>query len=292
MLRSYRPCPIKRARRTGADMTALRNTIIAVIEDDPPMTVRQVFYQLVSRGVIEKSEAQYKDTVIRLMSEMRFSGRLPWENVIDESRRVRVTRTYDDVIDAVEHTAKFYRRSALAQCNDYLEIWCEKDALSGSLWDVTFDYDVPLMVSHGMSSITFLHGTALEIQKAAQHGKRSFIYQFGDHDPSGVAIQRSMERRLKQMCEQLDCAPPVVKRAALTEAQIKKYKLPTRPTKRDGNSHANSFVGRSVELDALPPRVLRNMVRKVIEKHISNHELVALRAAEDSERKLLEMWRP
>ena len=81
-----------------------------------------------------------------------------------------------------------------------------------------------------------------------------------------------------------------VKRVALTEAQIRRYRLPTRPTKRDGNKHAADFEGDSVELDALPPRVLRDMVRKVIERHISPEQTDALRAAEDSEREMLRMW--
>ncbi len=216
-------------------MTVIRGTILAVIKEDPPMTVRQVFYQLVSRGVIEKSEAQYHGTVIRLMTDMRMSGDLPWDWVVDESRRVRNTRTFDNITDAAVYTAKFYRRSALAQSDDYLEIWCEKDALAGSLWDVTSDYDVPLMVSRGMPSLTFLYGSAQEIQRAAQHGKRSYIYQFGDHDPSGVLIPQTIQRRLKEMCHSLGCPPAIVKRVALTEAQIKRYKLPTRPTKLKGN---------------------------------------------------------
>ena len=83
-----------------------------------------------------------------------------------------------------------------------------------------------------------------------------------------------------------------VKRIALTEKQIKKHRLPTRPTKRNGNSHAVGFVGRSVELDALPPRVLRDLIRKVVERHISPAQTLALRVAEDSERKLLLAWRP
>jgi hypothetical protein len=66
--------------------------------------------------------------------------------------------------------------------------------------------------------------------------------------------------------------------------------LPTRPTKRDGNTHAQTFEGDSVELDALPPRVLRSMVRKVIEQHVSPVATEALRAAEESERQVLEMW--
>jgi hypothetical protein len=173
-----------------------------------------------------------------------------------------------------------------------LEIWCEKDALAGALWDVTSDYDVPLMVSRGMPSLTFLHASAQAICTAHGNGKQSFIYQFGDHDPSGVWIPKTIERRLFEMCLNLRCMPPRVKRIALTEAQIKRYRLPTRPTKRNGNSHAAGFVGRSVELDALPPRVLRDLARQTIEHHVSPTETLALREAEDSERELLLAWRP
>lgn len=280
----------RRPRRTKADVAAIRGAIVEVVADDPPMTVRQVFYQLVTRGVIEKSEIEYHRTVIRLMTEMRLAGDLPYDWIIDESRRVRVTRTYDSVADAIEQTARFYRRSALAQSSDYLEVWLEKDALAGVLWDVTSDYDVPLMVSRGMPSLTFLHGSAQAIQRAAEEGKQAFIYQFGDHDPSGVLIPRSIERRLAEMCERLECPPPHVERVALTAAQIKQHGLPTRPTKRVGNRHAKGFAGRSVELDALPPRILRDMVRRVIEQHISAAETEALRAVEDSERELLRAW--
>jgi hypothetical protein len=289
---TYRACSTSRSRRTKADINAIRTAIRDVIEDDPPMTVRQVFYQLVARGVIEKTEEQYQGTVIRLMTEMRLDGSLPYSWVVDESRRVRITETYDSIQDALEQTAQFYRRSALAQAPDYIEIWCEKDALAGVLWDVTSDYDVPLMVSRGMPSLTFLHASAQAIRNAAERDKKTFIYQFGDHDPSGVLIPKTIERRLDEMCERLDCPPPKVKRIALTEKQIKKHRLPTRPTKRNGNPHAAGFVGRSVELDALPPRVLRDLVRKVIERHISPAQTLALRVAEDSERKLLLAWRP
>jgi hypothetical protein len=284
---TYQACSTKRARRTKADIAAIRDAIIEVIEDDPPMTVRQVFYQLVARGVIEKTEEQYQGTVIRLMSEMRLDGSLPYDWVVDESRRVRITQTYHSIQHALEETAKFYRRSALEQSADYIEIWCEKDALAGVMWDVTSDYDVPLMVSRGMPSLTFLHGSALAIKNAAERGKRSYIYQFGDHDPSGVLIPKTIERRLDEMCEHFDCPAPTVKRVALTEKQIKRYRLPTRPTKLDGNRHAAGFVGRSVELDALPPHVLRNLVRETIERHISSAATAALRIAEDSERELL-----
>lgn len=287
---SYQACPIKRARRSKADIEDIKQTILDVVGDDPPMTVRQVFYQLVSRDVIEKTEKEYQGTVIRLMTDMRIAGELPFSWVIDESRRRRITETYDSVTEALEATAKFYRRNALREAEDYIEIWCEKDALSGVLWEVTSDYDVPLMVSRGMPSLTFLHGTAQEIYRAAEQGKDTFIYQFGDWDPSGVLIPQSIERRLNEMCERLDCPAPYVERVALTDQHIAEYSLPTRPTKRDGNRHANGFEGDSVELDALPPHILRDMVREVIERHISPKMLNTLRVAEASERELLTAW--
>jgi hypothetical protein len=287
----YEACPTSRRRRTSADMDAIRAAIIDVLKNDHPMTVRQVFYQLVVRGAIEKTEEQYQGTVIRLMTQMRIDGSLPYSWVVDESRRVRITETFNNIEEALERTAKFYRRSALAQSTDYLEIWVEKDALSGVIWDPASEYDVPLMVSRGMPSITFLHGTAQAIRRAHLRGKQTYIYQFGDHDPSGVLIPQTIERRLHQMCEtQLGVPGPIVERVALTEEQIEEYNLPTRPTKRDGNRHARDFEGDSVELDALPPRELRQMVTDVIERHISAAETEILRATEDSEREQLRIF--
>jgi hypothetical protein len=90
--------------------------------------------------------------------------------------------------------------------------------------------------------------------------------QFGDHDSSGVWIPKTMED------------------------QIANFNLPTRPTKREDNRHAKHIEGDSVELDALPPRVLRELVTERIDQHISTEELEILRTAEDSERELLERW--
>jgi hypothetical protein len=256
------------------------------------MTVRQVFYQLVARGVIEKTEEEYHQTVIRLMTDMRLDGSLSFDSVVDETRRIRITQTYENLADAVEQTAKSYRRSALAQSDHYVEIWLEKDALAGVLWDVTSEYDVPLMVSRGMPSLTFLHDSAQAIYRAAEQNKPTFIYQFGDHDPSGVLIPQTIKRRLEELCQKLPCPPPSVVRVALTEDLIHRYRLPTRPTKRNGNNHAHNFTGDSVELDALSPRALREMVTAVIEQHVSAAKTALLRIAEDSERELLRAWHP
>ena len=105
-----------------------------------------------------------------------------------------------------------------------------------------------------------------------------------------MLIPQTIERRLHELCEKFDCPPPIIERVALTEEQIAEFDLPTRPTKREGNRHAKHFDGDSVELDALPPDELRALVCACIEQHVSADALAVLRAAEESERELLEAW--
>ncbi len=277
-------------RRTKADIAALRDAIFAIVKADHPMTVRQVFYQLVVRGAIEKTEVDYGNGCIRPLVNMRLDGTIPFHWIVDETRRTRQTRTFDNIADALADTAKFYRRSALRESDAYVEIWSEKEALSGIIWDVASQYDVPVVVSKGVPSLTQLYGSFENIRAADDAGKDSFLYQFGDHDPSGTWIPKIMERRLGEFCDEHDCALPIIERVALTPEQIRRYDLPTRPIKRKGNQHAKAFSGRSTELDALPNAVLRRLVRAVIERHISPAQLDALRVAEDSERATLEKF--
>lgn len=285
---TYQACPIKRARRTKAAIGDLKTIVYDIIAADHPMTVRQVFYQLVNRNVIEKSELEYQGTVVRLLTSMRVAGELPFSWIVDHTRRRQVTATYSSMAAAVEDTATFYRKSALRESPAYIEVWVEKDALSGIMWDATSAYDVPLLSSKGMPSLTFLHSTAVQIRHEWETRQRpSYIYQFGDHDPTGALIPRTIEARLREFCPGIDFT---VERVSLTEQQIIEHRLPTRPTKRVGNHHAHGFEGESVELDALPPRVLKGMVRDAIERHITPATLNALRVAERSERELLRAW--
>jgi hypothetical protein len=284
----YGACSTK--RRTKSEIEAIRTTIHAVLKADHPQTVRQVFYRLVARGVIEKSEKEYQGTVIRLLSEMRLADKIDWDWIIDETRKGKVTQTFDNVTDALRDTAKFYRRSALRESDVYIEVWSEKEALAGIIYEAASEYDIPVEVSKGMPSLTQIYGTACSVINAARAGKQSYIYQFGDHDPTGCLIPKSIESRLQQFCRKYNCEFPVVERIALTKEQIRRYRLPTRPTKREGNPHARDFEGRSVELDALPSRILRQLVTDCIERHITPDQLSILRTAEESERDVIEQF--
>jgi hypothetical protein len=269
-----------RKRRTKADIERLKRTIYATVEADQPMTVRQVFYRLVSTGVIAKTEGEYKNTVGRLLVAMRREGDIPFAWVADNTRWMRKPRTYSSLEEALQSAARTYRRALWDDQDVYVEVWTEKDALAGVLLEETRQWDVPLMVSRGFSSISYLYEAAATIR---DQGKPAHLYYFGDHDPSGVHIDRVIEARLREFAPDAEIH---FQRVAVRPEQIREWGLPTRPTKKT-DSRSKTFQGESVEVDAIPPRRLREIVRGCIEQHIDTTKLATLRVAEQSEREIL-----
>jgi len=270
----------KRPRRSKADIGAIRSAIYSTLEADHPATVRQVFYRLVSGGVIEKSEREYQGTVVRLLTRMRLADEVPFDWITDETRWMRKPRTHSGLKELLAETAQLYRRDLWRNSDCYVEVWLEKDALAGVVYETTSEFDVPLMVSRGFSSLTYVHSAASDLR---ERGVPAWIYQLGDHDPSGVDAARQVQRRLCQFAPEVEIH---FERLAVTPAQIKKWKLPTRPTKKS-DSRARTFKGRSVEVDAIEPRRLGALVRDAIERHVDPGMLNILRTVEADEREKL-----
>ena len=158
---TYGARPISRkGRRSKVEIEFIKTAIARVLSDENPMTVRQVFYRLVSLGVIEKTENEYKSTVCRLLTDMRRGGDVPYRWIADNTRWMRKPATYSNLEQAIQETAQFYRRRLWDDQEVYVEIWLEKDALSGVLYPITAKYDVPLMVTRGYPSLSFLHSAA------------------------------------------------------------------------------------------------------------------------------------
>jgi hypothetical protein len=239
------------------------------------MTVRGVFYRLVGEGLIAKTDNEY-DNIGRYLTKLRRAGEIPYRWISDSTRWMRKPRTYDSLADALRITAETYRRALWTNQDAYVEIWCEKDTLAGILVQETDPYDVPLMVSRGFSSITYLYEAAQNIR---EQGKPAFVYLLTDHDPSGLTAAKKIAEGLTEFASGFNIT---FKRIAVTERQIADWHVPTRPTK--ASSHSNGFVGESVELDAIPPRVLRQLVRGAIERHVDQFALKQTKELERLER--------
>lgn len=261
-------------------MEAIRSGLYDILADQHPATVRGTFYQAVGRGLVGKTEAEYKTTVGRLLTEMRRSGRLPYGWLADNTRWMRKPQTYTSLQDMLELTAQTYRRALWGSQDAYVEVWLEKDALAGVLYEVTQEWDVPLMVTRGYPSVTFVHEAAEEI---AHQGKPVFIYYLGDRDPSGVDIPRFVEEELRRLAPDAEIHFECI---AVTTTQMVELNLPTRPTKRS-DSRSKGFEGESVEVDAIPAPVLRRLVSDHIEAHIDRGALDRLLGIEEAEAQTL-----
>jgi hypothetical protein len=276
----YAASHLKRKRATKDEIEQRRARLLEIVAEMAPMTVRQVFYQAEVQGLVEKSETGY-DKVQRDLVHLRRAGRLAYDSIVDNTRWQRKPRTFDGIEDALQDTARLYRKNLWIDAACYCEVWIEKDALAGVLCDVTEKYDVPLMTARGFSSLSFLQSAADYI---ASISKPAYIYHFGDSDPSGACAAEKIEQGLRELAPEAEIHFECV---AVTVEQIEKWNLPTRPTKTS-DSRAKTFNrDTSVELDAIPPSKLRDLCESVINRHLPQDKLRRLQWVEQQERSLI-----
>ena len=152
--------------------------------------------------------------------------------------------------------------------------------MSGVIYPVTDMYDVPLMVARGYASLSFLYSAAEHIGSL---NVPTYIYHLGDFDPSGVNAGEKIEETLLELAPDADIT---FQRIGVTPEQIQNWSLPSRPTKTS-DSRSKGFGDVSVELDAIPPDELRDLVKGFIERHLPQRQFEILMVAEESERDLL-----
>jgi hypothetical protein len=258
----------------------LEAAVEVVTESESAMTVRQVYYQLVSRQVIQNNRSQYQ-AVSNLLVQARKDGTIPWEWIEDRLRRPRGVSMWDGLPDFADAAQSAYRRDVWATQPHYLEVWLEKDALSGIFEDVVHAYGVTLNVGRGYDGWDSIHNAAFRFDD----GDGATILYFGDFDPSGEDMVRSLQERL----EHFGCRPAVVK-CALTFDDVQRYHLPPDFTKSTDSRRA-AFVAKygdvSVELDALPADVLRARLVEEVEARVDLDALDEVRATEAREREQL-----
>lgn len=276
----YQTSPVKaRARRTRAETAALRETIVAVLAAEHPMTVRQVYYQLVARQAIANNRGQYQ-AVSTLLVDMRKSEEVPWDWIEDRNRRPRHVAMWGSVEEIAEAALRGYRRDVWADQPRYLEVWLEKDALSGIFEEELEPYGVTLNVGRGFDGWDSIKNAADRYAAWAEEG--ATILYFGDFDPSGEDMVRSLGERLGFFGP----APAIVK-CALTLADVRRYNLPTDFTKQSDSRRAG-FVAKygdvSVELDALPTAVLRARLVELVEGQLDLDALAETRREEEADR--------
>jgi hypothetical protein len=233
-----------------------------------PLTLRQVFYQLVNVGM-ENSKSKYTD-LSQLVKFMRLDNYLSWKVIQDESRTLIEKRGFTDAGEFVQQEMECfldgYTRCLVSDQEKYVEVWCEKHTLRKIIERAAWPYCVRCVFSIGFQSTTFLHEYRVRANKAIELEQIPVILYLGDFDPSGLCMLDAIEQSLKW---EMDLPEIEVKRIGLNWDQVEEYNLPANFTAiKKGDTRAKKFREQygdhGVELDALHPETLKKIVEHSI----------------------------
>lgn len=280
---AYQARRIKRARRTGAQIEQLEGQIYDVLSEDHPQSVRHVFYRMTDPRLpepVEKSGRGYAQVQDRV-TKMRRAGSIPYGWITDATRRGYHTTPYTSGAEAIRAWAAHFRADLWANAGCYVEVWCESRSIAGIIQRTCEELAVSLYPAGGFTSLTLAHSAAEYINHATASGAiPADVIYIGDYDPAGIIIDRKIEEELRtHLAEDVDLR---FRRIAITPEQIAAMDLPTKPRK-PGERRA-PHVASTVEAEAMPARVMRDLLRSEIEAFLPAGALRAARAAEESER--------
>lgn len=267
----------RRQRATQKEMQQRAIFLVWYASRHGPVTVRQLFYQAVVAGVIEKTASGYMK-IQRQVLELRRMGLLKYEMIADATRWMRKPDSFGSIEEALHNTALLYRKALWKNTPEVVEVWCEKDALAGVIYEITEMFDVPLMVARGFSSETFCYEAIAQLKDTRPY----HVYYLGDFDLSGIDAAKALHEKLYRFAEPKGIEVHFTQ-IAVTIDQIVELELPTREPKPD-KRWDYSFA---CDLDAMPPDEIRSLVQSAIECHLSEEDLRIEKIAEESERQLL-----
>ncbi len=182
--------------RANIERLGIINKIIATYQAQGyRLTLRQLYYQLVSSDIIANKLAEYSK-LSNLLKEGRMAGIVDWDAIEDRLRRPDRPACWDGPADIMEQVIKQYRRDRMEGQAIYVEVWVEKDALSGVLKRVTEKYGIPIIVNRGYSSATAMYDAHNRFVSAGKQGQESKVIYIGDFDPSGQDMIRDITGRL------------------------------------------------------------------------------------------------
>lgn len=222
------------------------------------LSVRQLYYQFVARGLLENTNLNYKN-LIKIVSKARLSGRLSWSHIEDRSRSKRLHRHFKSPAECLRAAVEEYRIDKWFNQAHHVEVWVEKEALIDVVGKVCSALDVTHFACKGYGSQSELYAAGKRLEAKKAEGKHPVILHLGDHDPSGMDMTDDIENRLSLFARhRVD-----VRRLALNMDQVEQYAPPPNPTKTTDartKQYTQRFGSSCWELDALEPSVIGDLI--------------------------------
>ncbi|MEV4212648.1 hypothetical protein [Micromonospora sp. NPDC049662] len=160
------------------------------------LTLRQLYYQFVARGLLNNEQREYK-RLGDILNDARMAGQMDWDYLVDRTRNLVALPHWDNPVDIVEAGARSYRTDRWAQQPCRMEVWIEKDAGIGVIEGVCHRNDVPYFSCRGYTSVSEIWAGAQRIRRHLEAGQDVVVLHIGDHDPSGLDMSRDVEERLR-----------------------------------------------------------------------------------------------
>lgn len=265
-------------------------------EDGYVLTLRQLYYQLVTRDVIPNKQSEYSK-LSTLLKEGRMAGIVDWGAIEDRLRKPSKPSSFDSPEAILDAAIEQYALPRQEGQNTYVEVWVEKDALSGVLKRVTEKYHVPILVNRGYSSASAMFDSYQRFKIAYGNNQTIKILYLGDYDPSGIDMIRDIRDRIIEFAmgefdwddkaDSMEYFGFTVTPIALTREQINQYNPPPNPAKIT-DPRAKDFIKKhgktSWEVDALRPEVLNQLLEDAIKENIDEDVFDDIVGREESDK--------
>jgi len=283
--------PIKFQKKNIQLLNTIKE-ILKNLEDFLPLTVRQLFYQIISlpNSPLENSRRDY-GRICRLLVKARYCGEISFDDIEDR------TRYTSNRPVPIENLIYYYYPEAWNDQPNYIEVFVEKEGLRSFFVRTLRAYYVAVTPIRGFDSLSDVMEAAKRFHKYENRPRRIFL--FSDFDPSGECISKDFEFRLKKCLAMLGENPTyynkkekrieipnlTVKKVALTLEQVEKYNLPPKFVKSK-DPRASSFIEKYgeeavVELDALPPKLLQEIILEAVLPYLDLDEIQRIRKIEE-----------
>lgn len=249
------------------------------------LTLRQLYYQFVSRDLLANTVANYS-RLGDIVSDARLAGLMDWDWLEDRTRNLKQLPSWSSPSDILHACAQQFRMPAWEDQDYRVEIWVEKEALSDVVSRAADPLRVPYFACKGYVSQSEMHAAALRFRQHNADGHKVVVIHVGDHDPSGIDMTRDIHDRLKMFqVEDIE-----VQRVALTFAQVEEYQPPPNPAKTTDarfRSYAAKFGDESWELDALSPSQLRQILEDEVSRYLDRTAFDAVIRRENVEKRTI-----
>jgi hypothetical protein len=266
------------------------NEIIAEYQDqDFRLSLRQLFYQFVSRGLLANDQSQYRRLQHTLVNA-RNAGLVDWDAIEDRTRVLEEWTTFRNPAEAIDVVARQYREDPWLKQQYRPEVWIEKEALIGVIEDVCKEYLVPYLAHRGGNSASVMYEAGKRFAAILDHGQTPVVFHLADHDPTGIHMTEDTERRLEMYADEWIR----VDRLGLTMAQVRRYRPPPNMAKESDtryDEYRRQFGTQCWELDALSPTVIADLIRTNLDNLIDQKLWQASLRKEQRNRATLEQAR-